>query len=219
MTRDTTIIELKDAHELLENVQESHFLDFKSKELSGKGLQKIITAFANAEGGEVYVGIKDSKENVSQLIERWDGFQDIEEANQLIQNIFQDIKPLLSLDYEFMKIKNNEDRGLVFKITVFKSADLHYTSADKVYVRRSAQNLELKNQEEILNLKLSKGLISYEDQLIGNYSIEELVDSNQLNNFLKGYSPNTEPEEYLKKQRLIRKSGLELLPTIASVLL
>lgn len=212
-------IEYTNACQLLEDTQESHFLDFKSKDISGRGIQKIITAFANAEGGEVYIGIKDEKEAVSEIIERWDGFEKIEDANQLIQNIFEEIKPVVPLEFEFIKINQHEFRGLVFKITVFKSAELHYTSADKVYVRRSAQNLELKNKQEILDLKLSKGLISYEDQLLGNYSAEELIESDQLLEFLNSYSPKSNPEEYLKKQRLIRKSGEELLPTIASVLL
>lgn len=62
-------------------------------------------------------------------------------------------------------------------------------------------------------------MISYEDQLIGNYSVDELLESEELISFLKSYSPSTNPEEYLKKQRLVRKSGTEVLPTIASVLL
>ncbi|TDM02392.1 RNA-binding domain-containing protein [Macrococcus carouselicus] len=211
--------EFEDAYRLLDEVQESQFLDFKSKEIKGKGIQKIVTAFANAEGGEVYVGIKDEKEPVLEVLDRWNGFEKIEDANSLIQNIYEHIEPAISLEYEFIKIKEHEFRGLVLKIIVFKSKDLHYTSDHRVYIRRSAQNLELKNQKEIMDLQLSKGIISYEDQLLGNYSSDELIESESLTQFLNSYSPKTNPEEYLKKQRLIRKSGKELLPTIASVLL
>ncbi|MGV7098275.1 RNA-binding domain-containing protein [Bacillus subtilis] len=219
MEQELSAIEEQEAIKILSEKQESHFLDFKSKDLSGKGLQKIVTAFANADGGELYIGIKDEKESVSELIERWEGFEKIEQFNQLIQNIYEEIKPVPQLEIEFLEIKGYEMRGIVLKVTVYKSADIHYTSADKVFIRKSAQTLELKGKQEILNLKLSKGLISYEDQLVGNYLVDELLESEELNSFLKSYSPRTNPEEYLKKQRLVRKSGAEVLPTIASVLL
>lgn len=144
MAQEIFVIEEQEAIKILSEKQESHFLDFKSKELSGKGIQKIVTAFANADGGELYIGIKDEKERVSELIERWDGSEKIEQFNQLIQNIYEEIKPVPQLEIEFLKVKGFEIRGIVLKVTVFKSADIHYTSADKVFIRKSAQKLELK---------------------------------------------------------------------------
>jgi ATP-dependent DNA helicase RecG len=44
------IISLDEAINLL-GEDESHFLDFKSKDISGKALQKTVVAFANADGG------------------------------------------------------------------------------------------------------------------------------------------------------------------------
>jgi hypothetical protein len=38
---------------------EGHFLDFKSRETSASKLTKILSAFANADGGELYLGIAD----------------------------------------------------------------------------------------------------------------------------------------------------------------
>ena len=38
---------------------EGHFLDFKSRETSAAKLTKILSAFANADGGELYLGIAD----------------------------------------------------------------------------------------------------------------------------------------------------------------
>ena len=39
-------------------VEENHFNDFKAKEIDGKKLSKSISAFANASGGDIYVGTK-----------------------------------------------------------------------------------------------------------------------------------------------------------------
>ncbi len=40
---------------------EGHFLDKKERGISGRGIQKIAVGFANADGGEIYVGIVDEK--------------------------------------------------------------------------------------------------------------------------------------------------------------
>ena len=54
---------------------ESHFLDIKAKEIKPSKLTKTISAFANADGGEVYVGknllrLKTSSWNISKIIPR-----------------------------------------------------------------------------------------------------------------------------------------------------
>ena len=46
---------------------ESHFLDFKSKDVSPLKLTRTLSAFANAEGGEVYIGISESTSGGFQL--------------------------------------------------------------------------------------------------------------------------------------------------------
>ena len=78
---------------------------------------------------------------------------------------------------------------------VNKSSEIHYTSDGKVYVRKGAQKLPLIG-ENIVNLKLSKGLISYEDQIISGVSIEEITESEELLFFLEKYSP------YIKKYHI-----------------
>lgn len=39
------------------DIEENHFNDFKAKEISGKKLSKAVSAFSNASGGDIYVGI------------------------------------------------------------------------------------------------------------------------------------------------------------------
>jgi len=195
---------------------ESHFLDFKSKAVSGKGLQKIVAGFANADSGDVYVGIEDDASAIG--LDRWVGFVNEEEANQLIQTIFQEIRPYPPIQCEFYELVDNKAKGLILKINVAKSAEIHETSDGKVYIRRGAQTLPISGVE-IVNQKLSKGLISFEDQLIQGYEVAELLESEELSLFLSMYSPKSEPLEFLKKQRLVRKNGESYMPTVGGVLL
>ncbi|WP_332698930.1 RNA-binding domain-containing protein [Halalkalibacter lacteus] len=213
---ETKIISKKEALDII-NEDETHFLDLKSKDINGKKLQRIVTAFANADGGEVYVGILDEKEKVIRPFDRWVGFKNQEEANQLIQTITLDIEPSPQMDIDFYKVEESE-QGLVLKISVFKSAEIHYTSEKKAFVRKGAQSLPITGRE-ITNLQLSKGLISYEDQLISGYVVDELLESEELERFLKFYSPRMDTFDYLKKQRLVRRDKNNYYPSIAAVLL
>ena len=65
-------------------IEENHFNDFKSKDIEGKKLSRTISAFANASGGDVYVGIREENDT---KIKHWEGFKTIEDANGFIQMI------------------------------------------------------------------------------------------------------------------------------------
>ena len=53
------------------NIQEDHFNDFKAKGLNGKQFSKAVSAFANASGGEIYIGIR---EETASKVKHWEGF-------------------------------------------------------------------------------------------------------------------------------------------------
>ena len=70
---------------------EGHFIDVKAKEIKPAKLTKAISAFANADGGELYIGIS---ERVSlPFPHKWEGFPEPEEANAHIQ-VFETLFPL-----------------------------------------------------------------------------------------------------------------------------
>ena len=76
---ERTLLE-KDLTSLLA-IEENHFNDFKSKDVEGKKLSRTISAFANASGGDVYLGIRE--ENATKT-KHWEGFNTIEDANGFI---------------------------------------------------------------------------------------------------------------------------------------
>ena len=82
MSINTLIISKEEARKIIEQ-EENHFYDFKAKEVSGSKVQKIAVAFANADGGEFVIGIKDYKDE-SDTDKRWDGMSTIEEYNSIL---------------------------------------------------------------------------------------------------------------------------------------
>ena len=60
----------------LKELKEDHFNDVKSIRITPAKLQETFVAFANSDGGDLYVGIEDK----SHVGERIIGFKDQEEA-------------------------------------------------------------------------------------------------------------------------------------------
>lgn len=192
---------------------ESHFFDKKSASVSGKGVQKIAVAFANADGGEFLVGIADDSD-VPEPIERWQGVANIEALNSHLQVLFS-VQPALDIRYEFLK--NDHVNGYVLRVSVEKSSEVHKTSDQTVYQRYGAQSLPIKDPQKIAQLSFAKGAATFEDQLLKEVPPEQIVEAEELRSFLSEYSPKTDPLDFVISQNLLDNRTWE--PRVASVLL
>jgi len=182
---------------------ETHFFDYKSKAISTAKLQKVCVAFANADGGEVLIGVEDSKEG-SNPLDRWDGHQTIEEYNSHIQGLYN-LNPSLPLAFEFYACP--ELTGLLLSISVEKSGKVAKSADGNVYVRRNASSVPYADSEKIRELEYSKGIISFEEELVPNADTEAVAESKTLGVFLNDFSPKTSCLDYVVNEYLIdRKS-------------
>src|SRR5262245_45747353 len=80
--------------------EESHFFDRKALKIDGKKTQKIGVAFANADGGEFYIGIADDKD-APKVEDRWQGAKKLEDLNSHLQVLFA-LAPSLDMQYEIL---------------------------------------------------------------------------------------------------------------------
>jgi len=181
--------------DVLRTKSETHFFDFKSNKVTPAKLTKTISAFANADGGEIYVGIEDPKRKWE-----WDGFANVESANGHLQ-IFEKLYPLgHGFRYEFLSAEG--EKGLVLRIEVDKSPDIKKASDGEVYLRRGAQSLPVKEVQALKRLELAKGIVSYEDQTVP-VNLAEIENSVKTIEFMLSLIPDAEPSSWLRKQRLI----------------
>jgi ATP-dependent DNA helicase RecG len=188
--------------------EEGHFLDFKSVEIAPGKLTRHISAFANADGGEIYIGIFEERDGVFV----WRGFSNQEDANAHIQ-VFEGLFPL-SQDFSYTFLECNPAEGLVLQILINKTRDIKIASDGKPYIRRGAQSLPVEQGEGLRQLELAKGLTSFESQTI-DAPWDEITNSLNIIKFLIQIVPTAEPEVWLKKQMLIRDDK----PTVAGVML
>jgi ATP-dependent DNA helicase RecG len=191
---------------------EGHFHDLKSKDIAPTKLTRTICAFANASGGEVYVGVDEIAGPGGAKIRKWRGFADPEEANGHIQ-AFEQVFPLGTY-FTATFLACSAEAGLVLQLQVFKSKDICTALDGHVYVRRGAQNLPLHSGEQMARLRLDKGIASFETETV---SADESIVANStvMLRFLLSAVPTAEPEAWLRKQRLVDRDK----PTVAAVLL
>lgn len=190
---------------------ESHFLDLKSIDIQPAKLSKSISGFANADGGEIYIGIDEV--NTGSIKTRcWRGFTDQESANGHIQ-MFEQLFPLGEY-YSYTFLTTQGALGLVLQVIIHKSREIVTASDGTPYVRRGAQTLPVKTEQALERLKLDKGIESFERKTI-DVELELLTASISMTKFLSVTIPTAEAKTWLKKQQLLQRNK----PTVAGVLL
>lgn len=192
-------------------MNEGHFLDLKSKRIKPGKLSETISAFSNANGGELYIGIEEEKRGDSNL-RRWEGFGNMEQANSYIQ-LFEELFPLGQF-YSYMFLESEGGNGLVLKVDIQKTSDIKKASNGKIYRRRGAQNLPIETREDLRRLELDKGYTTFENETIA-LDIASVTNSSTVLGFMLEVIPNAEPEIWLRKQQLI----VDERPTVAAILL
>ena len=192
---------------------EDHFFERKSIRVPGRQIQKAIAAFANADGGELIIGVADDKEEADSE-RRWIGAPSIEQLNAALQNA-QEIQPAVDLRYEFLKCL--ERSGYVLRLLIEKSSQVHHTADGTVYQRHGAQSLPIKDPQQITALAFAKGAASFEDQVVRDTPPEAVVDSRELREFLLSYSPATDPLDFAVNQNLLDSRSWQ--PRIGALLL
>lgn len=188
---------------------EGHFCDFKGKGIAPSKLTRSISAFANADGGELYVGIDEPSAGGPKS---WNGFDSIESANGLIQAI-NSVLPL-GQGVRMTFLTAEQRLGLLLQIEVFKSREIIKSTGGDVYVRRGAQNLPVNNTDDLERLRLNKGLASFETMTV-DANEDVITNSTETIGFILEIVPHQEPDKWLRKQNLIVADK----PTVAGTIL
>lgn len=192
-------------------IQEDHFNDLKAIEIKPAKLSRTISAFANASGGDIFLGIAEIEKRGGR-IRRWEGFADKEDANGHIQAL--EGLGVLGTHYSAKFLSNRTQKGVVLQITVPKTKAILSASDDTVYVRKNAYNQPVKGEESLQRLRLDKGLDSFEDETVA-IPIHAVIQSDTLKNFSQSVIPHAAPEDWLVSQFLTNGDK----PTVAGCLL
>jgi ATP-dependent DNA helicase RecG len=192
-------------------LDEGHFCELKSIAVQPAKMSRAVAAFANASGGDLYVGISE-EEFFGTSTRLWDGFHNPEAANAHLQ-VLAAMFPLGS-EYSYEFLGSLGSVGYVLHITVQKTTQIALATDGVPYIRQGAQSLPVKTEDERERLKLDKGVQSWERNTV-DVEVDFVSESEVLERFVREVVPASKPMKFLRSQGLI-KGGK---PLVAAVLL
>lgn len=193
------------------NSEEDHFLDLKGREIQPSKLQETFVAFANADGGELYVGLEDKRYQG----DRVRPFATKEDVNAVLSVLLEQTSPAVeNVAIEFLQTCG----GHVLHLSIPKSPKVHYTSGGDCYVRLNAGKVKIKG-ERVTSLAYSKGSAPYERVAVDSVEIDEILESPVLANYIERVATALEPARFLRKQRLLTERSNKQVPNVGCILL
>lgn len=180
------------------HVEENFLNDVKAKDIKPAKLSETVSAFANAGGGDIYIGIAESGDKKRRS---WEGFADVEEANDIAQTLFQAHPFGNHVLFEFLECDGYG--GYVLHITVKKVKEIVRSTKEEIFVRLNAGKTKIDTDKKIQRLELDKGIVTFEDEFV-DIDLSRIENSHSIISFLINVVPNAEPLTYLNNQELIR---------------
>ncbi|WP_033736536.1 ATP-binding protein [Pseudomonas fulva] len=172
--------------------------DVKAKEIKPSKLSETVSAFANASGGDIYIGIAENKANRTK---EWNGFSEPEEANDIPQVLLQAHPFGNHLIFEYLECDGYD--GLILHITIKKVKELVKSSSGDIYIRVNAGKQKIDSPDSLRRLEMDKGIITFENEWV-EVSPQRIENSLSILSFLLNIIPSGEPKIYLENQELIK---------------
>ncbi|WP_230505854.1 ATP-binding protein [Janthinobacterium sp. FW305-128] len=192
--------------------EEDHFFDLKGKQILPSKLQESFVAFANADGGDLFIGIEDKKCKGNRL----QPFSQKEEANNILTVLLEQTTPSVeNVDIEFLQPSTG---GHILHISIPKSPKVHYTGTGECFIRLNGGKVKIKG-ERITSLAYSKGSAPYERVGVDSVNLQEIIESRVLASYIERTPTALGMEKFLRKQRLLIEKEKKHVPNVGCVLL
>ena len=148
--------------------KEDQTFDCKSIQIDPKALAITIVAFANADGGDISIGVSDK----TRKIEGVD--QHTEKLNELLRVPLDFCNPSVSITSDLLPCTDkdgNENHILLMHIPA--SSELHANQADETFMRVGDKSRKLSFEERI-QLMYDKGERYYEDTAVYGATVDDI---------------------------------------------
>lgn len=149
---------------------ENKYFDRKSVKIKPSDISDLISAFANAEGGTIVIGISDKQKTLEGINNYGE-----EKINSFINAPKDCCKPMPEFQEEFLDIINeNGKKDRLLLLHIHASVDqIIRTTNDSTFLRIGDKTRELKGVD-LRNLEYSKSTRHYEDECNTDAEIEDL---------------------------------------------
>ena len=177
--------------------EEGYLVEFKdfSGGLSAKELAITMCAFANTDGGDMYIGVTDTR-----------GIRGVRVRPailDIIQNTAREgCSPSIQISLRQIKIDSHKS---VIKISIPKSGHLHSTLSGKSYIRVGTQDKTVLG-DELLRLAETKSFVSFEEETLD--AGIDVIDLDALNEYYEARTRVSVIRKKLSPEELLIKIGL-----------
>ncbi len=193
-------------------VAENQYIEFKREETSAQTLAEEVVAFANGEGGDIWLGVDDNAQPVGLS-------RNYEED---VMNICRTaVIPPISPTYETIVATKSEGTTVnIARISIPKGVDRpYYTSKNRYYIRVGSTK-RIASREELTRLFQAAGLFHYDIVEVGGSQLKHLNQS-AIADYFSRYKIDFLNETDEERERLISASDIaseNLIPTVGGLL-
>ena len=183
---------------LLLACDEDQWFDRKSARVAPKDLAVVITAFANAEGGIVVIGLHAGVvENVAGHVDRQNGWR---------QAALNYIEPPARVEAKLLPCRTQEGQpAQLMTLAVESSETVHQTTAGGCYLRVGDESRRLSFQQR-MELEFDKGQSQYDARPLQDVSIDDL-DQTAVREYHTAVGAGGSAENLLRARGLLTRRG------------
>ena len=185
----------------MQTEHENKYFDRKSAKIKPSDLAPLISAFANAEGGTIVIGISDKTLELEGIHQ-----YGMDKVNEFIAIPKNGCKPMPQYNEEFLNVinsKGEEDQLLLLHIQPCVDQIVR-TINDSTYLRIGDKTKELKG-DDLRNLEYAKSTRHFEDEINRDALIEDL-DEELISEYKEKLDASHLPTEQVLKARAFIKS-------------
>lgn len=203
-------VELSDDIQALSSMPEGQYFDRKSARIKIKDVARHITAFANAAGGKLAIGVEDDGEIT--------GFrkQSSQDINEMERCNIMECEPAPSVAVRRIDVLNSsgeQDSVLVLNVEPSTSSVVRRKCDDAVFLRVGDKS-QILGHQQILALEYDKNQRRFEDEIVHGATIHD-IDHDVLDEYKEKLKTSASDEQVLRSRRFLVDGNL----TNAGVLL
>ena len=194
-------------------LEEGQTFDRKSINIDPTDLASTICAFANADGGDIAVGITNRK----RLIEGVDF--EMNKLNDILRAPLDYCSPTVEIETEYVPcVDLNGQKNHVLVMHIPASPEVHANNADEVRLRVGDKSKKL-SFEDRTQLMYDKGMRYFEDSPVADAEIED-IDLEFVEEYLRKINYGKSAMEYLTQNKgFIKDKKGEMKISAAAILL
>ena len=191
---------------------ENQYIEFKQEQTSAQTLAEEVVAFANGEGGEIWLGVNDHGEAMG-LSRNYE-----EDVMNICRTAV--IPPILPGYENLSATAPNGEIVQIARISIPKGVDRPYYTSKNRYFIRVGSTKRIASREELTRLFQAAGLFHYDMVEVGGSELKHLNQS-AIADFFSRYQFNFLQESEEERLRLISASDIaseQLIPTVGGLL-